>query len=696
MHAIIVYGFPSSISFLNFQSKRAIYNIAGYDFSLLEIEHAILRGSTHHPSGLMGMGSLLPEFDPSDPRVVFRSTSRDPRIGFLLTFCTSSNPRVRVLTPANFEEELNRGVVMYLSQYLEIDEKKKQLWLPKICDWYWKDFGKEKYDMVQWLAETNFRRPDLEIPGNVIHFQNFFKENPIRDYEIKFFKYEWNFNLIPLWEYGPEHILSEDYLRETVLNDLPIMPLYPNLDPRVYETVFGPPKKGIEDPKIEPQQSASNSYFAQSISTYPVRDKETQFKDGHPIADSYAFLRMNNRVIFALADGCGWGKGPREASHIASQSFVNYIQAHMTSAVDTRALGRLLFNALNVAHHSIIFNKSREELYHTGTTTICGGLCFQIIQGPEVAEHADNHFPNFEEVMGANYCNGCKFGRDCQGCKAKIPSCWEKLGCPECRPELREDLSSHWPQASALWGVALLSIGDCKAYHYKKQSNSIVEITKGNRMNIDDPTDPGGRIGAHTFDPVLPDLRNLRLIFTTVQEGDHIYLCSDGIHDNLDPQILGIDPGDFGIKISLEKNQPPYPPSWDELVQLKKKDPPAYSSIELLKSKWSAMKMQSLISPETPKMPSEVEYSHTNYEGRQRGLTSLGSDNPEFLSQINRLELHGQRLMDHCLRVTQNQRHWMETETQKVPEDYKKYPGKLDHTTLLCFQVTEQDKLYCE
>ena len=44
-----------------------------------------------------------------------------------------------------------------------------------------------------------------------------------------------------------------------------------------------------------------------------------------------------------------------------------------------------------------------------------------------------------------------------------------------------------------------------------------------------------------------PDLRNLAVNFTAVNEGDIIAVMSDGVHDNLDPQTLGYSPRNFDI-----------------------------------------------------------------------------------------------------------------------------------------------------
>lgn len=39
-----------------------------------------------------------------------------------------------------------------------------------------------------------------------------------------------------------------------------------------------------------------------------------------------------------------------------------------------------------------------------------------------------------------------------------------------------------------------------------------------------------------------PDLRNLRLFYTGANSGDVIIAVSDGVHDNLDPEQLGVPP----------------------------------------------------------------------------------------------------------------------------------------------------------
>lgn len=46
------------------------------------------------------------------------------------------------------------------------------------------------------------------------------------------------------------------------------------------------------------------------------------------------------------------------------------------------------------------------------------------------------------------------------------------------------------------------------------------------------------------------------------------------------------------------------------------------------------------------------------------------------------------RLVNHCITVTKTSRDYMENnQGKRLPEDYIEFPGKMDHTTCLCFRV---------
>src|SRR3990167_8000844 len=55
---------------------------------------------------------------------------------------------------------------------------------------------------------------------------------------------------------------------------------------------------------------------------------------------------------------------------------------------------------------------------------------------------------------------------------------------------------------------------------------------------------------------MYPDLRNLAAFWQPVEEGDIIMAMSDGVYDNLDPQIQGLQPHDFDLNYNSWDNVP--------------------------------------------------------------------------------------------------------------------------------------------
>jgi hypothetical protein len=99
--------------------------------------------------------------------------------------------------------------------------------------------------------------------------------------------------------------------------------------------------------------------------------------------------------------------------------------------------------------------------------------------------------------------------------------------------------------APTRWIFVCANIGDCKVLHFSQRTRKVIDITDSCRMNSLDPTDPGGRIGS--YKQYMPDFRNLVAVWMPVEEGDIVFAMSDGVHDNLDPQIQGLSPVDFGL-----------------------------------------------------------------------------------------------------------------------------------------------------
>lgn len=172
--------------------------------------------------------------------------------------------------------------------------------------------------------------------------------------------------------------------------------------------------------------------------------------------------------------------------------------------------------------------------------------------------------------------------------------------------ELNDIRSEFFPHTivPTKWVYSCVNIGDCKVLHISYRSRIVTDVTVLSRPNKEfNPTDPGGRLGAyngeyikylffnhyftimiekckpifllftffihlHSFFyhvGVWPDDRNIAAFWLPVEEGDIIVCMSDGVHDNLDPEIQGLSPSDFDLQFS----------DWDEMpsawaIELKK------------------------------------------------------------------------------------------------------------------------------
>lgn len=84
-----------------------------------------------------------------------------------------------------------------------------------------------------------------------------------------------------------------------------------------------------------------------------------------------------------------------------------------------------------------------------------------------------------------------------------------------------------------------VTVGDSKVFIIRK--GKILEPTAASRDLSFDAKDPGGRIG-FTSEEKIPDLRNLCCFDIPLEDEDVVCLVSDGIHDNLDPDTLGLSP----------------------------------------------------------------------------------------------------------------------------------------------------------
>ncbi len=117
---------------------------------------------------------------------IIRRRFRDPRIHFALVCAAQSCPPLRseAYEGTRLDEQLDDQGKKFFSQksknYFELD--KMTAHLSKILDWYGKDFGNNKEEVLLYIAR--FLSDDLAAA---------IKTNP-KKWKIKYTKYDWNLN----------------------------------------------------------------------------------------------------------------------------------------------------------------------------------------------------------------------------------------------------------------------------------------------------------------------------------------------------------------------------------------------------------------------------------------------------------------------------------------------------------------------
>lgn len=117
---------------------------------------------------------------------------------------------------------------------------------------------------------------------------------------------------------------------------------------------------------------------------------------------------------------------------------------------------------------------------------------------------------------------------------------------------------------------------------------------------------------------------------------DILTIVSDGVHDNLDPEFLGLYPREIGGEGE----------TWEALPESVRRD---------LKARFMQLKGQEIL----------------------KGV----KDEPSAIVD---------RLISYSLNVTEHSRQWMQSHPgEKQPEAGREFPGKMDHTTCIAYRVNK-------
>jgi hypothetical protein len=451
------------------------------------------------------------------------------------------------------------------------------------------------------------------------------------------------------------------------------------------------------------------SVFAgRSMSTYPF-NVPAKCRDGDPIADNFAVRVYDNRVVAALADGCGWGLASALAARTAVRTFNSFVKARRHALGNARHAAQLVIDAFCAAHVDVC--KTPTDHGQIGTTTLAGGVLLAMSAprhaiksaAAAAATPATPTTPPTPVVAAAvatpmSVSAFCESGvvppapdddghvevpvledlpvtkdddRDEGSCDAQdrlVPDDNDDDDAPPVMEERRMSAATAEPlsrgmAANSFTNVALAAaaaedaegdrfafvfacVGDVKVFHCAVRPDghcTVTDVTRGDIKSQSSEAkfraeDPGGRMGPQLPESAIDargkgtraDLRNLYTRCVPCARGDIFLMMSDGVGDNLDPEVLG-QPSKSGVP-------------WKDISEADQRAE---------KSEWAA------------------NYLSTTMRKCRFNLT-------EFVRVVIRF----------CADTTRPSRRFMEANPgRSLPTDYTEFSGKQDHTSIIAFSV---------
>ncbi|PON76334.1 Ternary complex factor MIP1, leucine-zipper [Trema orientale] len=144
MHAFLEHGLPSTQEKLLALMNKAALNVGGIVLNALAIEHFILRypSKSKHKGPAYEKEMLL--------RHAYGLGYPEPNVTFALCRGTWSSPALRIYTPDNIVNEMERAKVDYLEASVGVTSRKKIV-VPKLLQWYMSDFADDMESLLEWI-----------------------------------------------------------------------------------------------------------------------------------------------------------------------------------------------------------------------------------------------------------------------------------------------------------------------------------------------------------------------------------------------------------------------------------------------------------------------------------------------------------------------------------------------------------------
>jgi len=438
-------------------------------------------------------------------------------------------------------------------------------------------------------------------------------------------------------------------------------------------------------------------FAGRAMSTYPV-NLALGVREGDPIADSFTVRLYENRIVAAVADGCGWGPASALAARTAVRVFNSFVKARRHACSNVRQAMQLVLDAFCAAHVEVCATPTEQGQF--GTTTLAGGILLMVaapakesaaapqppqppqptsppaaavaaaaaadddevilmedledledlpetIDDDNHSDDADDRLPPDDDVDATDEATAADAVRKASMTSEHPPA--EAL--LRASSTQRSDAAAGLRDAADQYAFVFACVGDLKVFHCARQADGscvVIDVTRGDTKSHSGDTkwraeDPGGRIGPQLRESEIDgngrgtraDLRNLMTRRVLCSPDDIIVMMSDGVADNLDPEVLGLPPAADATK------------EWKDLSE-------AQQHAE--KTEWRTAFLAD-------------------------ALRKSGWRPRDFTRAVLRF----------CADTTRPSRRFMEQNPGKaLPCDFKEFPGKQDHASLLAFTCPQK------
>jgi hypothetical protein len=118
--------------------ERPRVRVAGFGYSLDDIEHGLLRGNVPK------FGAKRPPMQRDDPRLAHTPLTYDERMHFGLFSAGRSSPALRVFDGGRVDQDLEDATADYVRGAVRVEQGGALVILPRQFYWYREDFGGEQ------------------------------------------------------------------------------------------------------------------------------------------------------------------------------------------------------------------------------------------------------------------------------------------------------------------------------------------------------------------------------------------------------------------------------------------------------------------------------------------------------------------------------------------------------------------------